>query len=193
MSRSPSVSSFVDVPGCGMHAAKSQRFPSKGAVGSGPSCVTLIDAAARPVDGRVPDVEPIQREVHRIPVLCVDLDQRRGRVRGRQRRAVGVRREHAAPEVRFDREHVPVEHPRGAAVDHLVALEREDADAAPAVAGLGELVDGDHVGVLGRPDAELRIVVELGRVHDVLVARTRCRSGRPSSRPRRTGRTARPG
>ena len=126
-------------------------------------------SGAGPIDRGVPHVEPIDREVHRVPVVVVDLDQRRRSVRGRERSAVDVRREHAAPEVRLDREHVLVDHPSGAAVDQLIALEREDADAGPTVTGLAELVDRDHVRMLRRPDAELRIVVQVRLVRDVLV------------------------
>ena len=122
------------------------------------------------VDGRVPDVQAVNREVRRVPLVVVDLDHRRGRVRRRLSRPVGVRREHAAPEGRCFGEHVPVGHLRGLAGEHLVALEGQDADAAPAEARHDELVDRAHVGVLSRPDAELRVVVQLVRRDQVLVA-----------------------
>ena len=138
-------------------------------------------APARPVDCRVPDIESILREVDRIPFLRVDLDQRRRGIRRRHRRTVQVCREHAAPEVRFDGEHVLVEHPCGAAAaHHRVPLEREHADSCPAVAGLAELVDRDHVRVLRRPHAELWIVVQVRRMRDVLVRAPR--SGRIARR-----------
>ena len=91
--RSDSVWSLTVVPGCGMHAPKSQRFSSYG----GRLDVGVVRDRDRrspaPVDGGVRDLDLIVREAR--PVL-VDRDERGGRAVGRRRVAVGVGRDSVA-------------------------------------------------------------------------------------------------
>ena len=134
---------------------------SNAATGRSPSWVSVIDGLPPHVIVAFQITIRSDREAGAIVLVG---DDRLRRPVGRRHGPVGVGRQDPRQR-RIERDHVLVHEAGGLAGDHLVALEAPDSLAAGRV----ELRRGHRVRVLSRPDAELRIVVELRLVHEELV------------------------
>ena len=202
MSRSESGSRPTLVPGCGMQFHEPpQRFELNGVVERSVSCVTLSDGALQSI---VP-LHTLSASGAPSRMVTSGIGAPAG---GAVEPSASAGQQRA--EARVDVVHVLVDEARGLAGQHLVALEAVDPRPTPARAV--ELVDRHEERVLGRPDAELRVVAELRRVDQELVAapgagrvarlrdrdalvvaeRARLRTATRAT-ARRTGRRARPG